>query len=126
MVGRSPGRYARRVSQTLEIREVSRHFRQAVVDALRLHGLPNAGGPLLDVTRLGEGGFGFVLRGYVHLPAHQGRERVKWLVVKAPVPYPSYPAGSPEQHAAVASSVQPFVVSDKDFVVMNEGLEREY
>ncbi len=58
-------------------------YKRAVVEVLKRRGIPSFG-PLLDVTELGKGGYGFVLRGYIHLPEHH-RERVRWLVVKAPV-----------------------------------------
>jgi 2-polyprenyl-3-methyl-5-hydroxy-6-metoxy-1,4-benzoquinol methylase len=98
----------------LDEKEISRRFTQAVTDTLRVHGLPRDHQPLLDITRIGKGGFGFVLRGYVHLPARGGHERVRWRVVKGPVPYVTDPAGAPS------------VAPAEPFAVTNEGLVGEH
>lgn len=116
---RSPSAYARAMNRSPDAEGIYKAFRLAVTEALRREGLPHGGGPLLDITRLGQGGSGFVLRGYVHLQAHQGSERVRWLVVKAPVPFAAEVAGASQLSYPDAA----FVATGKPiFVVTNAGL----
>lgn len=94
-------------------------YRQAVVEVLKRNGILGFG-PLLDVTTIGKGGYGFVLRGYIHLPEHS-RERVRWLVVKAPVIRPC-----DDQPDSASSSSARLYAPQERYYVDNEGILVEH
>ena len=85
-------------SVTLSI--VTEDFIAAVERALQSEPLVG-NGPLYEATLIGNGGNGFVLRGYVHVHDSGSEERVRWLVVKAPLPYERAPGNFVQRNVSL-------------------------
>jgi 2-polyprenyl-3-methyl-5-hydroxy-6-metoxy-1,4-benzoquinol methylase len=86
--------------------KVADKFVRAIVRALRDRWLPGTDSPLLDITELGRGGYGFALRGYIHLRGSEVRERAKWLVVKGPMPRWVGPDGAQKHYLVENQSLE--------------------
>ncbi len=99
---------------------VKEAFIDTIVDTLRRRPLFEGHGPILEgygtlqePVKLGSGGDGFVVRGYVLVPDAEGAHRVQWLVVKAPLPVEPHPSSE-----VGLGGTPPLVVA-------NGGVERE-